>query len=168
MLLIDTLRFGTLEVTENQLFEFPMGILGFADSKAFVIIDLEDQEDFKWLQSVQDPSTAFVLSDPLFIKPDYCAEVQRADLSQLGAFNDEDLVLSVILTITDRPEEITANLCAPLIFNLANRRGMQYVLNDQKYPVRYRIFQGSSTSLQPYQDPSVVSTTPESRSLSLR
>ena len=59
---------------------------------------------------------------------------------------------------------MSANLCAPLIFNLANRRGMQYVLNDRKYPVRYRIFQNDTTTTET----SVVSVVGESRALSLR
>ena len=164
---IQTLRFGELEVSREQVFEFSMGILGFSHLKAFVIIDLERQKPLKWLQSIDDPSTAFVLGDPLLIDSSYCAEVKRDDLTLLGEFRDDDLVLSVILTITDRPEDITANLCAPLIFNLANRRGMQYVLNDQKYPVRHRVFQGSSASeLSP--SPDHAKAHPENRSLSLR
>ena len=43
---------------------------------------------------------------------------------------------------------MSANLCAPLIFNLANRRGMQYVLNDRKYPIKFRIFQNDTKSTQ--------------------
>ena len=141
-----------------------MGLLGFGSAKSFVIIDLESQKPFKWLQSIDDPSTAFVLSDPLHIQPSYCAVIRRTDLLPLGDFKDDQLVLSVILTITDRPEDITANLCAPLIFNLANRNGIQYVLNEQKYPVRYRIFQ---QGVFPDQDVSIDTQT-EPRSLSLR
>ena len=163
MMRIPTSRFGDLEVSEDQLFHFPMGLLGFGSSKSFVIIDLESQKPFKWLQSVDDPSTAFVLSDPLHVIPSYCAVVRRADLSPLGVFEDSQLVLSVILTITDRPEDITANLCAPLIFNLANRSGMQYVLNEQKYPVRYRIFNHGVLSAQ-----DAPADHQEPRSLSLR
>jgi flagellar assembly factor FliW len=144
-----------------------MGIFGFAVSKSFVIIDLESQKPFKWMQCIEDPSTAFVLSDPLLIHSSYCAVVRRAELEPLGSpadLQEQDLVVSVILTITDRPEDMSANFCAPLIFNLANRRGMQYVLNDRKYPVRYRIFQNDTTTTET----PVVSVVGESRALSLR
>ena len=50
---INTLRFGELEVSEDQIFHFPMGILGFASSKSFVIIDLESQKPFKWLHNAR-------------------------------------------------------------------------------------------------------------------
>lgn len=161
---INTLRFGELEVSEDQIFHFPMGILGFASSKSFVIIDLESQKPFKWLQCVDDPSTAFVLSDPLLVHPSYCALVERTELSPLGELKEEDLVISVIVTITERPEDMSANLCAPLIFNLANRRGMQYVLNDRKYPIKFRIFQNDTKSTQ-YAPTEIDSG---SRALSLR
>ncbi len=163
-MIIDTLRFGQLEVSDDQVFNFPMGILGFSSSKSFVIIDLESQKPFKWMQCIEDPSTAFVLADPLLFYPDYCAVVRRSDLNALGEINEQDLVLSVILTVTDRKEDMSANLCAPLIFNLVNRRGMQYVLNDRKYPIRYRIFQNDTEIGQP----TVVAAKGESRALSLR
>ena len=163
-MIIDTLRFGQLEVSEDQVFHFPMGILGFSASKSFVIIDLETQKPFKWMQCVEDPNTAFVLADPLLFHPTYCAIVKRTELSPLGEINDQELVLSVIMTVTDRQEDMSANLCAPLIFNLVNRRGMQYVLNDRKYPIRYRIFQ-NDTNIAP---PPTVEATGESRALSLR
>lgn len=164
MIKINTLRFGELDVSDEQLFEFPMGLLGFANSKKFLIIELDSQKPFKWMQCADDPSTAFVLGDPLHFNPSYCAHLRRTDLSPLGEFTEEDLVLSVIMTVTERPEDITANLCAPLIFNLVNRRGMQYVLNDQKFPVRYRIFQQDVQHMIP----PPIETTSEVRSLSLR
>ena len=138
---VNTLRFGTLEVSEDQLFTFPMGILGFSHLKSFFIIEREETRPFKWLQSVDDPSTAFVIGDPLLFNPRYQAEVRRADLSSITPINDEkELVLSVIMTITPNPQNISANLLAPIIINLANRRGMQYILNDKRYPVRYLLF----------------------------
>ena len=159
---VNTLRFGELELDENQIFTFPMGILGFASMKSFVIIEQEDQHPFKWLQSVDDPSTAFVLSDPLLFYPTYCAEIKRTELSMLGDLNETELVLSVIMTVPEDMKDLSANLCAPLVFNLANRTGMQYVLNDPRYPVRYFLFHEDSSSSFLQADSS------ESRSLSLR
>ena len=146
---IDTLRFGEIDVSEDQFFTFPMGILGFAQLKRFLIIDRGAGHPFKWLQSVDEPSTAFVLSDPLSFFPGYRAEIRRADLSALEPIEERELVLSVIMTITPDPQDISANLCAPLIFNLANRRGMQYVLNDKRYPVRHLLFQGEAPVAPP-------------------
>jgi len=160
---IDTLRFGEIDVSEDQFFTFPMGILGFAQLKRFLIIDRGDGHPFKWLQSVDEPSTAFVLGDPLSFSPGYLAEIKRADLSALEPIEERELVLSVIMTITPDPQDISANLCAPLIFNLANRRGMQYVLNDKRYPVKHLLFKEAAVA-----PPKPRGDQSELRSLALR
>ena len=161
---VNTLRFGTLDVSEDQLFEFPMGILGFSNLKSFFIIEREETRPFKWLQSVDDPSTAFVIGDPLLFIPSYQAEVRRVDIPHLDPIVDEkDLVLSVIMTITPDPQNISANLLAPIIINLANRRGMQYILNDKRYPVRYFLFKNEDVITPP-----ISGDQGELRSLALR
>ena len=42
---------------------------------------------------------------------------------------------------------MSANLMAPLIFNMENRKAMQYVLTNQKYPVKYFVLKDSPASL---------------------
>ena len=66
---IETSRFGTVEITEEQIFTFPMGLLGFAKYKQFVVIDHTEESPFKWLQSVEEGSLAFIITDPLFLWP---------------------------------------------------------------------------------------------------
>ena len=63
--------------------------------------------------------------------------MRRSELSMLKVSDDEELVVSVIMTIPDNPQDMSANLLAPLIFNMANRHGMQYVLTNSDYPVKY-------------------------------
>jgi flagellar assembly factor FliW len=161
---VNTLRFGELEVDESKLFHFPMGILGFSSCKSFIIIESEGTYPFKWMQSIDDPSTAFVLGDPLLFYPSYCASIKRDELNSLEPIQEKDLVLSVIMTVPSNPQEVSANLCAPLIFNLANRRVMQYVLNDSRYPVKHFLFKDVSPPL-PKQ---ITEAKGDARSLSLR
>ena len=93
--------------------------------------------------------------------------LRTAAVARPGATEERDLVLSVIMTVASRPEEVSANLCAPLIFNLANRRAMQYVLNDQRYPVKYFVFKGVAAGA-PAPSPSNSGERLDPRSLSLR
>ena len=44
---IETSRFGTVEINEEQIFTFPMGLLGFAKYKQFVVIDHTEESPFK-------------------------------------------------------------------------------------------------------------------------
>ena len=137
---ISTTRFGDLDIDEAQVFEFPMGLLGFAEQKKYVIIDHSEDSPFKWLQCVNEPELAFIVTDPHFFLPSYHIQVRQAELHVLGPVKEEDLILSVIMTIPENPREMSANLLAPLLFNMENRKGMQYVLTNQQYGVKYYVF----------------------------
>ena len=54
-----------------------MGLLGFAKYKQFVVIDHTEESPFKWLQSVEEGSLAFIITDPLFFVADYQIGVRR-------------------------------------------------------------------------------------------
>ena len=134
---IDTSRFGTIEIQEDQVFTFPMGILGFAKCKRFVVIDHTEESPFKWLQSLDEGGLAFIITDPLFFRPDYHIKLRRSELAMLEPVVEEDLVVSVIMTIPENPQDMSANLMAPVVFNMGNRQGMQHVLTNSDYPVKY-------------------------------
>jgi flagellar assembly factor FliW len=136
---VETSRFGTIEIDSDQVFTFPMGMLGFAKLKQYVVIDHTEDSPFKWLQSIEESSLAFIITDPVFFRPDYQIKVRRSELSMLEVKSEDDLVVSVIMTIPDNPQNMTANLLAPLIFNMSNRRGMQHVLTNSDYPVRFHV-----------------------------
>ena len=52
---------------------------------------------------------------------------------------EEDAIVSVILTMPSDPKKITANLKAPLIFNLNNRKGKQIILSNSDFSTRHNI-----------------------------
>ncbi|MBU0552384.1 flagellar assembly protein FliW [Myxococcota bacterium] len=149
---VETARFGALEVDPKTSFHFPMGLLGFTHLTDYVVIDHGDTP-FKWLQSIQDGALAFITTDPTYFKPDYQLELKRREIQIIASETQEDLIIedlivSVILTIPGDPKRMTANLLAPLIFNLATRRAMQLVLTSPRYPVRYPVF-GAGQTLKP-------------------
>ena len=138
---IKTTRFGEIEIPDKDLITMPQGIIGFQELKRYVILDHEKDSPFKWLQSIDDGSIAFVLINPLTFKPDYEVEVSESEIKELELESEEDAVISVIVTIPSNPKNMTANLKGPLIFNLKNRRGKQIVLMDQKYTTRHNIME---------------------------
>lgn len=162
MIQLDTARFGAIEVAEEGVFTFPMGLLGFARHKRYAIVDHREDSPFKWLQSLDDGDLAFIITDPLFFKADYQVQVRKADLRAIDAVDEDDLIVSVIMTVPENPRDMTANLLAPLIFNMANRQGMQLVLTDQRYPVKYPVLRQGAPSGPPRPG------APEPKSISLR
>ncbi len=152
---IETSRFGSLDVDEDQIFCFPMGLLGFADRKRFLVIDHSDKSPFKWLQSVDEPDLAFIITDPLYFRRDYHISVRRNELAVITPDKEEDLVVSVIMTIPDNPQDMSANLLAPLIINMGSNKGMQYVLTSHRFPVKYYVLKETDPGQDPLSAPAV-------------
>jgi flagellar assembly factor FliW len=138
---VKTTRFGEIDVPEGDIIHLPSGLIGFPELKQYVLLDHDKDSPFKWFQSIEDGAIAFVLIDPLLFNPDYVAEVTDAELAELDVQSEEDLVISVIVTVPSNPQNMTANLKAPLIFNLKNRRGKQVILNTSTFTTRHNIME---------------------------
>jgi flagellar assembly factor FliW len=138
---VKTTRFGEIDVPEGDVIHLPSGLIGFPELKQYVLLDHDKDSPFKWFQSVEDGAIAFVLIDPLLFNPEYVAEVTDAELAELDVQSEEDLVISVIVTVPSNPQNMTANLKAPLIFNLKNRRGKQVILNTSTFTTRHNIME---------------------------
>ena len=141
MLKVQTSRFGAIEIKENEVIEMPNGVIGFPELKKYILLDHDKDSPFKWLQSLDDGTIAFVLINPLLFKPDYAVEVTETEVTDLELKSEEDAVISSIITMPGKVEEMTANLKAPLIFNLKNRTGKQIILNSAEYTTRHLVLE---------------------------
>ena len=141
MLRVKTTRFDEIEVKEEDVITLPAGLIGFPELKRYVLLDHDKDSPFKWLQSLDDGAIAFVLINPLLFKPNYTVEVNEAEVADLTLENEEDAVISVIITMPSNPKNMTANLKAPLVFNLKNRKGRQVILNNSEYTTRHNIME---------------------------
>lgn len=136
---ITTDKFGEVEFEENAVIAFSDGMLGFPGSRRFLLLNAEDGSPFKWMQSVEDASLAFLIIDPAVFKPDYKAEPDMNTRDELSIESDEDYVAFVIVVVNSDPRESTANLLGPIILNTKNQRAKQIVLNNSKYSTRHRL-----------------------------
>ena len=141
MIKVKTTRFGDIEIDEKDVINLPAGIIGFPELKQYVLLDHDQESPFKWLQSLEDSAIAFVMINPLLFKPDYLVEVNEAEVADLSIDSEEEAVVSVIITMPSDPQKMTANLKAPVIFNLKNRRGRQIILNNSEYTTRHNIME---------------------------
>jgi flagellar assembly factor FliW len=138
---IKTTRFGEIVVQDEDALHLPQGLIGFPELRKYVLLDHGAESPFKWMQSLDDGAIAFVLINPLLFKPDYVVEVSETDVADLKLEKEEDAIISVIVTMPSNPENMTANLKAPLVFNLQNRQGMQLVLSGSQYTTRHNILE---------------------------
>ena len=144
-MLIDTTRFGKLDVDESQLLSFPKGLLGFPRSRRFVLIDAGESGAFWWLQSVDTPDLAFVVADPQPFVPTFRVPLKAEQLDDLGLGGDEEP--RVLVIVNKRNTQLTGNLQGPLVVNARTRSGEQMVLSDRRFTTRQPLIEVSHPSL---------------------
>ena len=138
-MLIETTRFGPVDVDESRLIEIPAGLLGFSSYKTFSLLQPDENGVFFWLQSVETPDLAFVVTDPALWVPDYQATIRKEQMEELGLGETGDA--QVLVIVNKREKSLTANLQGPIIINTANRRAMQLVLAEKKWSTRHELVQ---------------------------
>ncbi len=136
---IKTKRFGEIEIDPKTKITFPSGILGFAGYKDYVLIDSNKKSPLKWLQSMESPDLAFVVTDPLIFKPDYQIRLYKADLEEIEVDDPTRVAQLVIVTVPKDPSKMTANLKGPLLINTVNNLGKQVVLDHPDYDLKFRL-----------------------------
>jgi flagellar assembly factor FliW len=139
MMTIQTTRFGLLEVDEGKLIVFPRGLLGFPLQKHYALMQTGANSAFYWLQAVDRPELAFVVTDPRMFLPDYKAPAKAEDLKQLELSGPDEAQLFVIVNKVDGL--LTGNLQGPLMINVTSRVGKQLVLSDKRFSTRYPLMQ---------------------------
>lgn len=139
---ITTKLFDEIEVDEEKLIEFPQGIIGFPELKDFLLVhDSESEGGIRWMQSIQEPAFAMPVIDPLIVMPDYNPSIEDDLLTPLGDVKEENSLVLVTITVPHEIEKMTVNLKAPIIINGENRKASQLIIEDEKYPVRFPIYQ---------------------------
>jgi flagellar assembly factor FliW len=135
---VNSTRFGEIEVPADHVIEMPQGMIGFPHLHRYVLIRHREDSPFFWLQSVEAPELAFVVINPLLFDPRYKFTLSTAETNLLGVERPEDVQVWVVVTIPPgQPEKMTANLKAPVVINLANRRAAQIILDDPNYAVQH-------------------------------
>jgi len=121
---ITSSQFGEIIVTDDLIFDFTNGILGFEHLNQFVLISDEDTEPFKWLLSIENPEIVFPLLNPWQIDINY-------DIG--NEFNQEKDAVMVIVTLSDEDGSMSANMKAPIILDVIEQKGKQIILPSDKY-----------------------------------
>ena len=131
---IVTTRFGTLNVEDERVIHFPKGLLGFPEQTRFALIQTSEENYFFWLQCVDNPGLAFVVTDPTTFFKDYAVPL-KDDLQQDLLMDDVDH--AQVFVICNKVDEwLTGNLLGPIVVNATNRLAHQVVLTDKKWTTR--------------------------------
>lgn len=134
-MIIQTSRFGALEVDESRLITFERGILGFPDTTRYALVQTGEESAFYWLQAVDRTDLAFVVCDPRLFVPEYRVPIKAEDLTPIGLTGPEQAQVFIIVNKMD--DVLTGNLQGPLVVNAETRQGRQLVLSEKKFSTRH-------------------------------
>ncbi len=136
---VETTHFGVVDVDENRIITFPTGLLGFSSFTRYALLQPDEDAAFFWLQCIDAPELAFVVTDPSLWVRDYQVPIRREQMDELGLDKLENAQVFVILNKHDRT--LTGNLQGPLVINIVSRNAMQLVLADKRWTTRHEIVQ---------------------------
>jgi len=139
-MIIESTRFGEVEVAEEQLFSFPNGIPGFPDENSFVYMLHDAESPFSFLQSTTEANLTFLLVDPFAFFKDYEFVLDDDIAKELDLSQENPPQVFLIANAKERVADMTVNMLAPIVINGVNRTGRQVILDKPGYSIRHKLF----------------------------
>ena len=139
-MIVQSTRFGELEVSDEQILDFPQGLLGFPEEKRFALMEYKPDSPFYFLQSLADPDLTFLMINPFAFFNDYEFDMDDALMAEIGVTADNPPTVFNIATVKDKIENMTVNLAGPVLVNLRDRKAAQWVIENTQFPTRYPLF----------------------------
>lgn len=139
----ETKFFGTIDIEDDKIINFPNGIIGFENLKNFALIydsEREERSKISWLQSMEEPLMVLPVINPLDLMDAYTPTIEDELMKNIGDPADADLLIFVTLSIPSDLTLMTANLKAPFIINTVDRKAMQVIVENSEYPVKFNAY----------------------------
>jgi len=138
---IQTKYFGEIEIEEGMVIQFPNGVLGFPNSSRLVMIDMPDNPSFKFLQDIHNPYVSFLTVSPWDFFNDYEMDIKDEELAAIGIAEETEKEFSahLIVTLGKSFEQSTANLLAPIVINVTDKLGRQFILDGHDYGTKHKL-----------------------------
>ena len=135
---IESTRFGSLDINDDAVIEFPNGLIGLGGSR-YVLIAREESAPFLWLHSLDDPSLAIPVTNPWYFFSSYEVEVSDSEAERIGVTDPSQADVYVTVRAGEAIEDFRANLRAPIL--VAGGRGHQVINEASGTSVRAPLFE---------------------------
>ena len=139
VLTVKNVNFGEIKVSETQKITIPDGLFGFEQFKEYYLADVEISP-FLLLQSKEEAAIGFIVTEPFLFFGEYEFDLDDSTIKYLDIADKDDILILVIVTLSENVKEITANLLGPLVINRKTHKGVQYIINTDKYSTKHKIF----------------------------
>lgn len=138
---VNTDRFGEIEIDEKRIIHFKDGIPAFEEEHEFIILPYDEESPYYFMQSLNKPDLAFLLTIPEIFFPDYAVEIDDATVSELKIEKSEKICVYTMITIPNGSVRLmTTNLLAPIVINTENMAAKQLVMDKSNYTTKHRLF----------------------------
>jgi flagellar assembly factor FliW len=133
----ESVRFGEIEVPEEDAIEFPLGLIGLGGLR-YALLDRNPGTGFLWLHAVDDPALALPVVDPAQFFSDFALLLTPDDQETIGIEDPATARILVTVRAAPNPLDITANLRAPLVIH--EGRGYQVLNGNEQAPLQAPLF----------------------------
>lgn len=134
--------YGTISYELDEVIKFEKSIPGFEDAYNFIIKDIDKESSFKILQSIDDVNIGFVLISPFDVEEKYEIKLIDELIDRLNIKDSADVQLYSLVTLNSKVENITVNLKAPIVINIKDKKGEQFIVDKEKYKVKHPLMKG--------------------------
>jgi flagellar assembly factor FliW len=141
---IQTSRFGAQDIETDSVLYFPDGLLNKPQFKEFKLFHKDDANPVSddvpvvfWMQSVEDPDTAYSIIDPGMVGFSYEVSLTDEDSQRIEFNTGDEIAIMVIVEETQLAEDaiINSKLTEPLFLNLRSKKGLQRSVKDLEYDI---------------------------------
>ena len=127
---------GEIEYVQKDIITFNKGLPGLNQLKKFILLDLQEYEPFKLLQSLEDDEIALIVTSPYEFFNDYEIKLSEETIKNLYIDSPNQVMIVTTVTLNSDVKKITTNLQGPIIINTSNNLGEQIILDNSKYKVK--------------------------------
>ena len=134
---IESTRFGSLDIADDAVIEFPHGLIGLGGTR-YALIAREESAPFLWLHSIDDPSLAIPVTSPWNFFSTFAVELSDSEAERIGVSDPSDAEVLVTVRAGESLDDFRANLRAPIL--IAGGRGHQVINEADGTSVRAPLF----------------------------
>lgn len=131
-------RFGEIEYDPQNTLFFPDGLIGFESLREFVVMPNKKAGPLFWIQSIEDPQIAFVLTDPTNFFLEYRIEPDTIEAEKLQ-LQDGEVCHNLSIVTVHQDKSISLNLQAPILYAPGSNRALQVILEKSQYEPQTRL-----------------------------
>jgi len=133
---IESQRFGTLDINEDELLSFPAGVIGFPTEQRFALVPHHGSGYIAWLQSVSTPGLAFPVVSAHAFGETYPDVSVSGAAQEAGIDGSEETLAVMVVLCALSGQPATVNLLAPIVVNATTRKGAQVILEGTRFSTR--------------------------------